>query len=75
MGKRQKRIFSTQLSAELPVLLSKQLQVVFKNNTTLSGALSSVQSQNIVVVDYFLKKHIVDIKEIEEIVIDFVSEY
>lgn len=70
MGKRQIRIFENEFSEKLSSLLNQELNLVLKNNVTLHGKILNISEQKILLKDAILRKHIIEIKQIAEIVVD-----
>ncbi len=75
MGKRQKRIFPSQIALSLAEIINKEVNLVLKSGKTVAGTVKSMNGNQIVLQDHFLQKHNVRLEEIEEIVIDFVAPY
>jgi ribosome maturation factor RimP len=69
MGKRQTRIFTKELK-EFPSIVGLEVNVLLRNNTVFHGKLLQIDQQTLTLKDLRLKKHVLLLIEVEEIMID-----
>ncbi len=70
MSKKLKIIAAKEISAGLNNLLGKDLNIVFNNDSVLFGQIKKVSSEIIIFRDKRNKKHKINLKDIQEIIID-----
>jgi hypothetical protein len=76
MGKRQVRIFQTNLDKHLPELLAQPaVQVVLHNNVVLTGSLSGGDKGAFTLIDFRFGKHEFRPEEVIEIIYDVEAPY
>ena len=69
MGKRQTRIFTKELK-KFPSIVGLEVNVLLRNNTVFHGKLLQIDQQTLTLKDLRLKKHVLLLIEVEEIMID-----
>jgi ribosome maturation factor RimP len=69
MGKRQTRIFTKELK-EFSSIVGLEVNVLLRNNTVFHGKLLQIDQQTLTLKDLRLKKHVLLLIEVEEIMID-----
>jgi len=75
MGKRQIRIFRTDISEHLPELLQKAVQVVLRSRVVLHGVLLKLTPEQLQLQDQRFGKHMVPVEQVEEIIYDVEAPY
>lgn len=70
MGKRQTRIFQHQIKEKSALLTDQEANITLQNQTTFHGIILEVTDENLKLQDMRLKKHILLLKDITEVIID-----
>ncbi|EAY28571.1 hypothetical protein [Microscilla marina] len=75
MGKRQIRIFESDIDPKLPELVQKELNLILKNNLTLRGTIYKYDESKLYLKDTIHRKHVIDKSAVAEIIIDHTTLY
>ncbi len=75
MGKRQTRVFPSQLGLQADWLSGRKANVLLDNQTTFYGTILEVTDEHLHLRDMRLKKHRFPIKTITEVILDQVTEW
>ncbi len=76
MGKRQVRIFQSDIEKHLPELfLQSAVQVILNNNVVLTGSLSKSGKGGLTLQDFRFGKHEFKAEEIIEVIYDIEAPY
>jgi EAL domain-containing protein (putative c-di-GMP-specific phosphodiesterase class I) len=70
MGKRQTRIFNRDILKNKSVLLNLEVNLLLKSGIALHGLIIEITEQMLVLKDLRMKKHLLPIQLIEEIMLD-----
>ncbi len=75
MGKRQLRIFRTDLGKHLATLPGREANVLLTNQTTLHGYIEKAEGEVLLLRDLRRKQHRLPFADIEEIMLDRETAY
>ena len=75
MGKRQTRIFRTDLAKHLATLPGREANVLLTNQTTLHGYIEKIEGDALLLRDLRRKHHLLPFADIEEIMLDQETAY
>ena len=75
MGKRQKRIFRSQLHDQREAYLGHVVNVIMSDARTLHGLTKELSEEALLVQDLAGKMHLIPLNEVAEVVVDFEAAY
>lgn len=75
MGKRQIRIFESEIEAKLPGLVQKELTLILKNDLTFRGKIYEYNQSDLLLRDTIRRKHVIAKSAIAEIIVDHTTLY
>jgi len=75
MGKRLIRIPAKDIPSKISTVVSKEINIVMHDQTTLFGSLVSADDQKLLLKDTRLDLHPIDLKNIREIIYDYTASF
>jgi hypothetical protein len=75
MGKRLIRIPAKDIPSKISSVVSKEINIVMHDKTTLFGSLVSADDQKLLLKDTRLDLHPIDFKNIREIIYDYTASF
>jgi hypothetical protein len=75
MGKRQKRFYGYKIKENILTLLNIELNLILKSKVTFHGKIIEIEDNQIIFIDGLKRKCSFLIDDIEELIVDFKSNF
>jgi hypothetical protein len=75
MGRRQQRIFQRDILQQASALVGLEANILLASQVTLHGVILEISGNSLTVKDMRLKKHVIPLSDIHEIMLDKAAEW